>query len=109
MAFFAAARVVFDLLRAASGGNARLTALGDMAFGAAAAWGVLWIWFWSPLTPVIWVGSITDFIERAQALFHRSGGEVGGVATILLVVVVWAFAAEVARVIRAAARLMVGR
>ena len=106
---FAAARVVFDLMRAASGGNARLTALGDMAFGGAAAWGVLWIWFWSPLTPVIWVGSITDFIERVQVLFHRSGGDVGGLATILMVVVVWAFAAEVARVIRAAARLVVGR
>jgi hypothetical protein len=106
---FAAARVVFDLMRAASGGNARLTALGDMAFGGAAAWGVLWIWFWSPLTPVIWVGTITDFIERVQALFHRSGGDFGGLATILMVVVVWAFAAEVARVIRAAARLVVGR
>ena len=38
---FAAARVVFDLLRAAAGGSPRLTALGDLAFGAAAAWGHL--------------------------------------------------------------------
>jgi hypothetical protein len=106
---FAAARVVFDLMRAASGGNVRLTALGDLAFGAAAAWGLLWIWFWSPLTPVIWVGTITDFIDRVLALFQRTGADVGGVATILMVVAVWAFAAEVVRVTRAAQRLIVGR
>ena len=106
---FAAARVAFDLMRAASGGNVRLTALGDLAFGAAAAWGLLWVWFWSPLTPAIWVGTVTEFAERVLALFRGPDGDVRGVATVLMVVVVWAFAAEAARVIRAAARLAVGR
>ena len=105
---FAAARVVFDLLREAAGGSPRLTALGDLAFGAAAAWGLLWIWLWSSLSPVIWVGTVTEFVARVQALFQRDD-PVGGLATILMVVVVWAFVAEVARMVRAAARLVVGR
>ena len=91
------------------GGNVRVTALGDLAFGIAAAWGLLWVWFWSALSPLIWVGSVTDFVDRIRVLIGRSGDDVGGVATILMVVVVWAFAAEVVRVIRAAARLVVGR
>ncbi|MBK5956425.1 hypothetical protein CCR92_20855 [Rhodospirillum rubrum] len=107
---FAVCRIGFDLVRAAaSGGNARLTALGDLGFGAAAAWGVLWIWFWSPLSPVIWVGTVTDFLERLRGLFDRADGDVGGVAAILMVVVVWAFLAELARMVRAAGRLAVGR
>lgn len=109
VALFAACRIGFDLMRAASGGKVRLTALGDLAFGIAAAWGLLWVWFWSELSPLIWVGSVTDFVDRIRVLIGRSGDDVGGVATILMVVVVWAFAAEVVRVIRAAARLVVGR
>ena len=109
VALFAACRIGFDLMRAASGGNVRVTALGDLAFGIAAAWGLLWVWFWSALSPLIWVGSVTDFVDRIRVLIGRSGEDVGGVATILMVVVVWAFAAEVVRVIRAAARLVVGR
>ena len=109
VALFAACRVGFDLMRAASGGNVRVTALGDLAFGIAAAWGLLWVWFWSALSPLIWVGTVTDFVERVRMLIGRSGEDVGGVATILMVVVVWAFAAEVVRVVRAAARLVVGR
>lgn len=106
---FAVCRIGFDLMRAASGGNARLTALGDLAFGAAAAWGVLWIWFWSALSPVIWVGTVTEFIQRVSRLFDRADGDAGGLATILMVVVVWAFLAEIARMVRAAGRLAVGR
>ena len=106
---FAVCRIGFDLMRAASGGNARLTALGDLAFGAAAAWGVLWIWFWSPLSPVIWVGTVTEFLDRVRGLFDRADGDVGGLAAILMVVVVWAFLAEVARMVRAAGRLATGR
>lgn len=109
VALFAACRIGFDLMRAAAGGNVRLTALGDLAFGIAAAWGLLWVWFWSALSPLIWVGSVTEFVDRIRVLIGRSGEDVGGVATILMVVVVWAFAAEVVRVIRAAARLVVGR
>ncbi|WP_240612127.1 hypothetical protein [Brevundimonas vesicularis] len=109
VALFAACRIGFDLIRAASGGNVRVTALGDLAFGVAAAWGLLWVWFWSALSPLIWVGSITDVVDRVRVLIGRSGDDAGGVATILMVVVVWAFAAEVVRVIRAAARLVVGR
>ena len=106
---FVVARILFDLTRAASGGNVRLTALGDMAFGAAAAWGVAWLWFWSPLTPVIWVGTVTEFAERARALFHPTADDAGGLAAILMIIVVWAFLAEIWRILRAAGRLVVGR
>ena len=105
---FAVCRIGFDLMRVALGGNARLTAAGDILFGLAAAWGVLWIWFWSPLSPAIWVGTATEFFERIRILFDRSGGQETSLATILMVVVVWAFAVEVARIVRAGARLAVG-
>lgn len=105
---FAVCRIGFDLMRVALGGNARLTAAGDILFGLAAASGVLWIWFWSPLSPVIWVGTATEFFERIRILFDRSGGREASLATILMVVVVWAFAVEVARIVRAGARLAVG-
>jgi hypothetical protein len=106
---FAAARVVFDLLRAASGGNARLTAVGDISFGAAAAWGLLWLWFWSPLSPVIWVGTTTDFFDRVRSLFDRTGDHGGELATLLMIIVVWAFVGEVWRVLRGVGRMIVGR
>ena len=72
-------------------------------------WAITWSWRISSLSPLIWVGTVTDFVERVRVLIGRSGEDVGGVATILMVVVVWAFAAEVVRVVRAAARLVVGR
>jgi hypothetical protein len=106
---FAAAKVVFDLMRAASGGNVRLTALGDIGFGAAAAWGLLWLWFWSPLTPVIWVGTVTEFVDRVRDLFDRWAGDGGELATILMMIVVWAFAGEIWRMVRAAGRLVAGK
>ena len=106
---FAAARVVFDLLRAASGGNARLTAVGDISFGAAAAWGLSWLWFWSPLSPVIWVGTAIDFFDRVRSLFDRTGDHGGELATLLMIIVVWAFVGEVWRVLRGVGRMIVGR
>ncbi|MBB3873444.1 HAAS signaling domain-containing protein [Brevundimonas mediterranea] len=106
---FAATKVVFDLMRAAAGGDVRLTALGDIGFGAAAAWGLLWLWFWSPLTPVIWVGTVTEFAERLQSTFHRTAGDGGGLAAILMLIVVWAFLGEIWRMVRAAGRLVAGR
>ncbi|GLK48116.1 hypothetical protein GCM10017620_10890 [Brevundimonas intermedia] len=106
---FAAAKVVFDLMRAASGGDVRLTALGDIGFGAAAAWGLLWLWFWSPLSPVIWVGTVTEFVDRVRDLFDRSAGDGGELATILMMIVVWAFVGEIWRMVRAAGRLVAGK
>ena len=105
---FAVCRIGFDLMRVIAGANARLTAAGDILFGLAAAWGVLWIWFWSALSPVIWVGTATAFFERIRILIDRSGGQEASLATILMVVVVWAFAVEVARIVRAGARLAAG-
>lgn len=106
---FAAAKVVFDLMRAASGGDVRLTALGDIGFGAAAAWGLLWLWFWSPLSPVIWVGTVTEFVDRVRDLFDRWTGDGGELATILMMIVVGSFVGEVWRIVRAAGRLVAGR
>lgn len=106
---FAAARVVFDLMRAASGGHVRLTALGDAGFGLAAAWGLLWLWFWSPLSPLIWVGTVTAFVDRVRDLFNPAAGDGGELATILMVIVVWAFVGEVWRIVRALGRLIAGK
>ncbi len=105
---FAACRVGFNLLRAATGGNVRLTALGDLVFGAAAAWGVLWIWLWSALSPVIWVPTVTEGVARVERLFHGAHDH-QGLATILMILVVSVFLAEAARMVQAAARLAVGR
>ena len=93
----------------ASGGNARLTAVGDISFGAAAAWGLLWLWFWSPLSPVIWVGTATDFFDRVRSLFDRTGDHGGELATLLMIIVVWAFVGEVWRILRGVGRMIVGR
>ena len=108
VALFAACMVGFSLLRAASGGNARLTALGDLAFGAAAAWGALWLWFWSPLSPVIWVPTVAEGLDRVARLIDQRR-DADGVPTILMIIVVWAFAAELVRMARAAGRLALGR
>lgn len=105
---FVAARIAFDLMRAASGGNVRLTALGDMAFGAATAWGALWLWFWSPLSPVIWVATPAEFVDRVAQIFDGTRGY-EGLATVLMVIVVSTFIGEVFRVAQAAVRLATGR
>ena len=105
---FAVARILFDLARAASGGNVRLTAVGDMVFGAAAAWGALWLWFWSPLSPLIWVATPTEFVDRVVRIFDGVH-DYEGLPTILMIIVVWSFISEALRVVRASGRLVAGR
>ena len=103
---FAAARIVFDVTRAVLGAPVRFTALGDLAFGAASAWASWWLFFWSPFSPLIRVATPAEFWQRVADMFSHGGFPV---ATILMVGVVWAFIAEVFRMIRALARLAVGR
>lgn len=103
---FAVARIAFDLTRAATGAPVRLTAMGDIAFGLAAAWGLWWLFFWSPLTPLIWVRTPAEFWQRVVDLFHTGDFKV---ATVIMIGVVWAFVAETWRVIAAAGRLVAGR
>ena len=103
---FAGARIVFDVTRAVLGAPVRFTALGDLAFGAASAWASWWLFFWSPFSPLIRVATPAEFWQRVADMFSHGGFPV---ATILMVGVVWAFIAEVFRMIRALARLAVGR
>ena len=106
MIVFAAARIVFDVTRAVLGAPVRFTALGDLAFGAASAWASWWLFFWSPFSPLIRVATPAEFWQRVADMFSHGGFPV---ATILMIGVVWAFVAEVFRMIRALARLVVGR
>ena len=103
---FAGARIVFDVTRAILGAPVRFTALGDLAFGAASAWAAWWLFFWSPFSPLIRVATPAEFWQRVADMFSQGGFPV---ATILMIGVVWAFVAEVFRMIRALARLVVGR
>lgn len=103
---FALARIAFDLTRAATGSPVRLTAAGDLVFAGAAAWAMWWLFFHSPLTPQIWVASPQAFWQRVVDLFQSGGFDV---ATVIMLVVVWGFIAEIGRMIQAAARLIVGR
>jgi hypothetical protein len=64
---YAGCRIVFDLIRAATPGQVRLTALGDLGFGAAQAWLFIWLWTASPLAPVIHVDTAQAFLDRLQA------------------------------------------
>lgn len=103
---FALARIAFDITRAATGSPVRLTALGDLVFAAATAWAIWWLFFHSPLTPLIWVPTAEVFWQRVVDLF-RSGDF--KVATVIMIAVVWGYIAEVWRMIKSTARLIVGR
>ncbi|KAK0341565.1 hypothetical protein LTR94_025851, partial [Friedmanniomyces endolithicus] len=77
VALFAACRAGFDLVRAALGGERRLAGIGDLVFGLVAAWGLIWLWFWSALSPVIFVSGVNDFVLRIQNLFDDRAEDVG--------------------------------
>lgn len=103
---YMAARIAFDLMRAATGSPVRLTAAGDVAFAGAGAVFAAWLWLASPLSSVIWVGTVEDFVTRVTTAF--STGE-GVIAAIIMMSVAGSFIGETWRMISAALRLVTGR
>lgn len=103
---FALARIAFDITRAVTGSPVRLTALGDLVFATATAWAMWWLFFHSPLTPLIWVPTVEVFWQRVADLL-RSGEF--RVATVIMIVVVWSYLAALWRMLKSTARLIVGR
>ncbi|KQS55463.1 hypothetical protein ASG17_05080 [Brevundimonas sp. Leaf363] len=103
---FIACRIVFDALRVLTGSPVRLTALGDIGFAAATAWGVWWVWMWSPISGAIRVESIDQLVDRVQAVAQTGGWSL---AFVLMLCATFAFIAEVFRIIRALAELTTGQ
>lgn len=103
---YAAARVAFDLMRAASGGHVRLTAAGDLAFAVAGLALVAWLWTASPLAPVIDIAGPAEWLDRAERLVMTGAW---GLETVLWVSLSFAFLADLWRVGRSLVRLATGR
>lgn len=103
---FAATRILFDVLRVVTGSPVRLTALGDILFGAAAAWGVWWLWMLSPISGPIRVDDVPAFVDRVQAMIHGGGW---APATWIMIGMTVALFIEGWRIVRALAELTTGK
>ena len=103
---FAVARTVFHLMRAALGGHARFTALGDMIFSAVSLGFIGWLWLESPLAPAFAVDSVQAFVDRVRHAFET--GEML-ISTIVMASVALAFVMEVFTLLGAGRRLVTGR
>ena len=103
---YAACRIVFDLIRAASAGQVRFTALGDLAFGGAQAWLFVWLWTASPLSPVIHVDTLQAFADRVRAMFESGDWTL---STILMAGVVFGIVQSLFKMSGALWRLITGR
>src|SRR5690606_16653336 len=103
---FAVARTAFHLIRAALGGHARFTALGDMAFSVAGLGFIAWMWLRSPLAPAFAVDSVQAFVDRLQVTIQT--GEVM-IPTVLMAAFALAFVTEIFTLLGAAGRLVTGR
>lgn len=103
---FAAARTAFHLGRAALGGHARFTALGDMAFSVASVGFIAWLWLRSPLASVFAVDGVEAFVERVRHAVEA--GEIT-VSVVVMASVVLAFVMEIFNLLGAGRRLLTGR
>ena len=103
---FAVARIGFDLARAATGSPVRLTALGDIGFNAATAALGWWLFFWSPLSPLIRVDAPSDFFQRVIDMFQGGGVRF---TTILMICVVGGFISSAWQMVEAIGRLVAGQ
>lgn len=103
---YMAARIAFDLLRAATGSPVRLTAAGDMLFGAAGLVFAGWVWLASPLSPLIRVGTVPEFVTRVTDAFSTGQGVI---AAIIMMAVAGGFIGEAWRIAATAIRLATGR
>jgi hypothetical protein len=103
---FGLARAAFHLMRAAMGAPVRFTAFGDMAFSVASLGFIGWFWLYSPMAPVFAVDTLQAFVDRVRITFE-SGDLM--VPTILMLMTVFVFIAEVFTLLGAAGRFVTGR
>lgn len=104
---FAAARIVFDLLRVVTGSPVRLTALGDLGFAVAGGWAVWWTWMLSPLSPAVRVDSLDAFLARINAMIQAHDWT--AVSTILMICFAAGLLGQVFHAVRALAEFVTGQ
>lgn len=100
------ARIAFDLTRAAHSRGVRFTALGDIGFGVAEATLFVWLWLYSPMSPVVFVPNMAAFVERVRVMFETG---IWPVSSILMLCVAFGVIVGVFKVIGALGRLFTGR
>ena len=103
---YAGCRILFDLIRAAHPAHVRLTASGDLVFGAAQLWLYFWLWTASPLSPVVRVDTLQAFVDRVQATFESGDWTL---STILMACVVFGIVQSLFKMSGALWRLITGR
>jgi hypothetical protein len=84
----------------------RLTASGDLAFGAAQLGLYFWLWTASPLSPVIHVDTLQAFVDRVRAMFESGDWTL---STILMAGVVFGIVQTLFKMSGALWRLITGR
>lgn len=105
VAAFAAARAAFHLIRAAAGGDLRLTAAGDVAFRGASLAMLGWLWTASPFAPVIRIDSVDALTARVRQMAEGQFD----VGLMLTMMVILALVGETLGLARALWRLLSGR
>jgi hypothetical protein len=103
---YAGCRILFDLIRAAHPTHVRLTASGDLAFGAAQLGLFYWLWTASPLSPVVHVDTVQAFVYRIQI---ELGTRDWTLSTILMACVVFGMVQALFKMSGALWRLITGR
>lgn len=105
MLIFAAGRMVFHLIRAATGSPVRFTAVGDMTFSVASLGFIGWFWLYSPLAPAFAVDTVGAFVGRVRAAVE-TGDLIA--PTVIMATTALIFAAEVFTLLAAGGRLVTG-
>lgn len=85
---YAAARIVFGLVRAAQPASVRLAAFGDLLLSLTRAGFYGWLWVASPLSPIIRMDSLQAFIDRTATMVHSGDW---ALATIVMLCVAFGF------------------
>lgn len=106
VAVWIGARIVFDLLRAAGGGHARLTAAGDLAFALVGLGFIAWLWTRSPLAPLIGIDGVAEWLDWAERLLATGAWTPVAALTAILSAAVLG---ELCRTLGALFRLITGR
>lgn len=103
---FALVRIAFDLTRALHPKGVRFTALGDIGFGVVEAAAFVWVWLYSPMSPVVFVPDVESFVDRVSAMFESGWWPL---PSILMLCVAVGFIIAATKVIGALARLVTGK
>ncbi|WP_420478009.1 HAAS signaling domain-containing protein [Brevundimonas sp. FT23028] len=103
---FALVRIAFDLTRALHPKGVRFTALGDIGFGLAEAALFVWVWLYSPMSPIVFVPDVESFLDRVRAMIETGWWPLPG---ILMLCVAFGFLIAASKVVGALGRLVTGR